>query len=139
MVLERPSPSANGRVALYSENARDGSLTLLAWVNVRFALPETIASASILEPQEGAKVKGSVRVSGTAQGLRDAQLLVQAEDLAGTVWGKAKVAVSNDGTWEVRLRVQRPTTARDGRITVYEVGDGGERPLLASVEVQLAR
>ncbi|NOZ71118.1 MAG: hypothetical protein GXP38_04270 [Chloroflexi bacterium] len=138
--FQNPLSATEGRVALYSEEARDGSLILLAWVNIRFAGSASDKSASIILPEAGKRIKGSVRISGTAVGVHNRKVLVRVEDMTGIVWGKATVQTDVPGNWSLKLSVRKPTTVRSGRIAVYDVDpDSGQRVLLAEREVILAR
>lgn len=135
-----PPETGNGRVALYSESAGDGSLTLLAWLNVRFAGAASGMIASILTPEAGTRLKGSVQITGTAVGVHDQRVLVRVEDLTGLVWGQARVKTDVPGNWHLKLSVRRPPTARPGRIAVYDVDPAsGQKVLLAQRDVFLRR
>ncbi len=143
--FQDPPAAASGRVAIYSENPADGSLSLLAWVNVALAGPTAGKSASITAPAPGTQLEGSVQVAGTAMGMKDETILVRVEDLAGTVLGQARSRVSAaaaeaEGAWQVRFSLRKPRTARPGRIAVYRLDPADDSTtLLTTVEVMLAR
>lgn len=143
--FQNPSAASQGRVAIYSESPADGSLNLLAWVNVGLAGPSSGKSAVITSPEPGVTVEGSVQVSGTATGMKDEVVLVRVEDLAGTVLGQARSRVSaadaeSSGEWQVKFSLRKPRTARPGRIAVYGVDPtDSSTTLLATVDVKLAR
>ncbi len=138
--FQNPSAPTQGRVAIYSESPADGSLNLLAWVNIGLAGPSSGKSAVIVSPEPGATVEGSVQVTGTAAGMRDEVVLARVEDLAGTVLGQARSRVSAAGDWQVKFSLRKPRTARPGRIAVYGVNPAdNSTTLLATVDVKLAR
>lgn len=143
--FQNPPAATQGRVAIYSESPADGSLNLLAWVNVGLAGPTSGKSAVIAAPAPGATVEGSVQVSGTATGMPGETILVRVEDLAGTVLGQARSRISaadaqSEGNWQVKFSLRRPRTARPGRIAAYSIDPADDsRTLLATVDVMLAR
>lgn len=135
-----PPAVTEGRVALYSADARDGSLNLLAWVNVRYAGAASDQLATILSPEPNTRIKGQVNVSGTAVGVHERRVLVRIEDLTGVVWGKKRTQTDGIGNWQVNITMQSPPTARPGRIAVYDVDpETGLRVLLAEQPVYLRR
>jgi len=120
VAFENPPAAGEGRIALYSEYPADGSLMLLTWANIRYAGTSSEQEASILAPAEGEVIKRIVVVQGVAPGLPNSEILIQVEDLTGSVWGKTKTQTNNVGDWATKLKFRNPRTARPGRIAVYE-------------------
>ncbi|MCO6453596.1 MAG: hypothetical protein J5I90_22630 [Caldilineales bacterium] len=143
-ILEPPT-AGPGRVALYAENATDGSLELLAWTNINLAGPITGKSATIFRPEPDSRVKGRTVVSGEATNVINDVVLVRVEDLTGEVWGQSRARVQvfeagSPGEWETSIDVRRPRTPRAGRIAVYDINPQDDSvSLLAEIGVRLAR
>jgi len=141
VTFRNPPTTAEGRVALYNESARDGSLSLLAWVNVRFAgAADSQQTASILSPAADSRIKGAVEITGTAVGVHNNRVLVRIEDLIGGVWGQGRTKTDTLGNWQITITMRKLPTARPGRIAVYDVDpDSGQKVLLSQIEVYLRR
>ncbi|MCP4199852.1 MAG: hypothetical protein GY762_22140 [Proteobacteria bacterium] len=140
IAIEAAATTQGGRVALYAEDARDGSLILLIWTPIQFAGPGSDRSAAILKPDPQTNITGSVLVRGTANGVNNRTVLVRVEDVAGTVWGKAQAKTDKAGNWELRLRFRNPPTGRSGRIAVYDRNPEDDRlTLLVATDVELAK
>ncbi len=141
VTFRNPPTTTEGRVALYNESARDGSLSLLAWVNVRFAgAADSQQAASILSPAADSRIKGVVEITGTAVGVHNNRVLVRIEDLIGGVWGQGRTKTDTLGNWQIKITMRKLPTARPGRIAVYDVNpDSGKKVLLSQIEVYLRR
>lgn len=136
--FENPSVAGEGRIALYAEDPVDGSLLLLTWANIRYAGPAEEGLTTIHTPAEGEVIKRKVLVQGVVAGLPDNEVLVQVEDLTGTVWGKVKAKTNSSGEWSKTVKFRNPPTARPGRIAIYEINPiDKSMKLLAAQEVRL--
>ncbi len=129
-----------GRVAIYAPDATTGQPVLLGWQEVRLAGDVGDKSVTITKPEQGAEIRGKVKVMGTAANIPNNRLLVRVEDTAGVVMGQSKAKVGGRGNWGTLIQFKRPKTVRPGVIAVYYVNsDDNSLTLLAMTPVKLKR
>jgi len=135
-----PPSMADGRVAVYANDPATGQPMLLGWQEVRLAGDVGDKRVTIVKPEEGAEIRRTVKVAGTAENIPTQSLLVQVEDTAGVVLGKSKAKVGGNGNWATKIQFRRPKTVRPGVIAVYYVNpDDNSLTLLAMTPVKLKR
>ena len=131
-----PAVLSEGRIAVYAPAGDEDAL--LGWTVVRFAGDVGDKRVVIQQPEAGAGIRGQVLVTGRAENISAGPFLVRVEDVAGTVYGKARAKLRADGFWQVQITFRRPKTARSGVIAVYQPTPDG-LILLAQQPVRLKR
>ena len=114
-----PPGLSEGRIAIYGNDSTMGQLQLLGWQEVRFAGDVGEKQVTILQPEEGAAIRGQIQVAGRAENIPSGTLLVRVEDAAGDVLGKASARIGPKQGWRTTIQFRRPKTARPGVIAVY--------------------
>jgi uncharacterized lipoprotein YbaY len=139
------APGTPGQIVAYATSPKDGSLAAEARVSVSLGSPpEGDAFILIDTPVDGTELDANtpISVQGTAGGLFEGSLVVQALDVEGAVIAQeittvqaADAGSGGEGPWSVELNVNLQADS-PGKITAFSVGpDGGTVMASASVEV----
>jgi Immunoglobulin-like domain of bacterial spore germination len=115
-----PSSATEGRVRVYSESSKDGSVQNLVSVPVTISAEQP--AIVVDSPVCGAEVKSPVTISGTAS-VFEAALVVVVKDSAGQELARANVLASNSvgGTFSQDLSFSPPGGSVNGTIEAFNI------------------
>jgi hypothetical protein len=115
-----PSSATDGRVQVYSESAKDGSVQNL--VSVPIVISSEQPAIVIDSPMCGGEVKSPITVKGTAS-LFEAALVVVVKDSLGQELARASVLASESaparGTFSQELSFSLPGSSENGSIEAF--------------------